>query len=262
MSIETNRVAERMLAQHFYREQQKKQRRFRLDYVTRTCCIRFLDQRAFLQLPRRKRRRMNSMAPATTDTDALKSADDREHLINENTTKEKPMKMGRKEDSGSSDRQEPAKEQMEPVTEITPSQTGSGYCVYLLQSTSQPNRTYCGITNRRQRRIRQHNGSLVGGAKQTRGGRPWQMYAVLEGFASKSDALKFEWSCHHPRVRQLRKPHHGREGRINCVQQLLARDPWRNKPLRFYVSDECLARVPTLTDYLVLANNLYRTNNK
>lgn len=95
------------------------------------------------------------------------------------------------------------------------------YCMYILQSETKPARTYCGITNNRMRRIRQHNGELVGGAKQTRSDRPWRMVMVLNGFESKDDAQRFEWSMHHPRVRRLRKPHTGVDGRLNCMRQLL-----------------------------------------
>ena len=40
------------------------------------------------------------------------------------------------------------------------------YVVYVLVNTSN-NKTYVGITNKPERRIRQHNGELVGGAKYT-----------------------------------------------------------------------------------------------
>jgi len=42
----------------------------------------------------------------------------------------------------------------------------SNYVIYLLYNTVN-NCTYIGITNNKERRIRQHNGELVGGAKYT-----------------------------------------------------------------------------------------------
>lgn len=122
-----------------------------------------------------------------------------------------------------------------PVRDATRVSPNKHYCVYLLQSTTSKKRTYCGVTNNRARRIRQHNGLIVGGAKQTRGGRPWRMFAVLNGF-TKQTALKFEWSMHHPRIRKLKGPHYGVRGRLNCMWQLLQSDVWRehfsNEPIR------------------------------
>ena len=46
-------------------------------------------------------------------------------------------------------------------------------CVYLLRNAS--GRTYVGFTNEPQKRLRQHNGEIKGGARKTRMGRPWEM---------------------------------------------------------------------------------------
>ncbi len=102
-------------------------------------------------------------------------------------------------------------------------------CVYILQSETAPNKTYCGVTNNRSRRIRQHNGEIVGGAKQTRANRPWVMIAVLNGFQSIAEAQRFEWSMHNPRKRKLRQPYYGVAGRMNCISQLLQHDAWSDR---------------------------------
>lgn len=97
------------------------------------------------------------------------------------------------------------------------------YVCYILQSMEKPSRTYVGITNNRYRRLRQHNGELTGGARATRGNRPWRMAAYVEGFKkNKVAALQFEWSMHHPAKRRLKAPWYGLEGRLNCVRQLFA----------------------------------------
>mgnify|MGYP000750748809 CR=1 FL=1 len=62
----------------------------------------------------------------------------------------------------------------------------------------EPNKTYIGITNNHTRRIRQHNGEIVGGAKATRGKGPWIPYIVLEGFRTRCEALSCEWRIKHP----------------------------------------------------------------
>lgn len=99
-------------------------------------------------------------------------------------------------------------------------------CLYLLQSQSAPNYTYCGVTNNRERRIRQHNGQIKGGAKQTKAHQPWSMVAILNGFESLAEAQRFEWSMHNPKKRRLRKPYIHIDGRINCLEQLLQHDAW------------------------------------
>ncbi len=69
---------------------------------------------------------------------------------------------------------------------------------YLLQSTTNPSKTYIGYTTNPQRRIKQHNGILKGGANQTKKHRPWEMKCVIGGFVSDVDGLKFEWAWQNP----------------------------------------------------------------
>lgn len=64
------------------------------------------------------------------------------------------------------------------------------YC-YCLQSVD-GKRTYIGATIDPDRRLRQHQGVIKGGARATRG-REWERVALIGGFPSWSDALKFEW---------------------------------------------------------------------
>lgn len=69
------------------------------------------------------------------------------------------------------------------------------YCCYLIMdSISQ--RTYIGISNNFDKRLRQHNCEIKGGAKYTtRQKGDWRPAMIVEGFKDKSDALKFEWSA-------------------------------------------------------------------
>ena len=55
---------------------------------------------------------------------------------------------------------------------------------YLLHSLApaHPLKTYIGFTTHPQRRIRQHNGELVRGARRTKSGRPWEYVAIIDGF--------------------------------------------------------------------------------
>lgn len=65
------------------------------------------------------------------------------------------------------------------------------WTVYVLLSDSTAN-TYVGSTINAQRRLRQHNGELSGGAKRTRAGRPWKLAKVYGPFGSRGAAQKVE----------------------------------------------------------------------
>lgn len=77
------------------------------------------------------------------------------------------------------------------------------HCVYLLTSLD-PNCAglyYIGYTVNPLRRLRQHNGELVNGARQTsRRGRPWTLVCCVSGFTEDRAALKFEWCWQNPTV--------------------------------------------------------------
>ena len=64
--------------------------------------------------------------------------------------------------------------------------------VYLLKS-DKTNRTYVGMSNDVYRRIRQHNGELVGGAKYTKRGRPWKVTMVMGPYDDRSEGCRVEW---------------------------------------------------------------------
>lgn len=71
--------------------------------------------------------------------------------------------------------------------------TIKNYVVYVLINTSH-NKTYVGITNKPERRIRQHNGELVGGAKYTTGNKSdgvWKFYGFIKNL-DKITALSLE----------------------------------------------------------------------
>ena len=69
------------------------------------------------------------------------------------------------------------------------------FFVYLLESTS--NATYVGATVDLERRLRQHNKELVGGAHATSAkvakGETWERVCHVSGFPDWPAALQFEW---------------------------------------------------------------------
>ncbi len=67
--------------------------------------------------------------------------------------------------------------------------------VYLLRSTTDF-RTYVGATVDVDRRLRQHNGQLSGGARATAGGQ-WTRVCHITGFPHERAALQFEWAWKH-----------------------------------------------------------------
>ena len=69
------------------------------------------------------------------------------------------------------------------------------WSVYLLQEVG-GQRTYVGATIDVQRRLRQHNGEIVGGASATRG-KVWERVCHINGFPSERAALQFEWAWKH-----------------------------------------------------------------
>ena len=104
------------------------------------------------------------------------------------------------------------------------------YCYILYTSNAfYSNQTYNGSTNDLRRRIRQHNGELVGGAKSTSNKGPWEYLAVISGFGSHKEALSCEWRIKHPTNKKLRpKKYCGVEGRIKSLNLIMGLDKWTN----------------------------------
>lgn len=91
------------------------------------------------------------------------------------------------------------------------------------------NYSYVGITNNLNRRIRQHNKFIKGGAKYTSmikstNNTYWNYSCYVSGFKSKKDALRFEWALKH--VKPKNKT--GIINRINKLILLLNKERWTN----------------------------------
>jgi predicted GIY-YIG superfamily endonuclease len=97
------------------------------------------------------------------------------------------------------------------------------YC-YII--SNEKDNTYNGYTTNLNRRIRQHNGELVGGARATRGRGPWKYVAILTslGWTNTSSAMRHEWSIKYPTRRRPRpSKYNGEFGRIESLEHAVER---------------------------------------
>jgi putative endonuclease len=96
----------------------------------------------------------------------------------------------------------------------------SNYIIYLLYNTNN-NSTYVGITVNKERRIRQHNGELVGGAKYTKLKKQdgeWIYYGKINNL-EKCQALSIE-----KKIQKRTRKSIGLspiDKRLNCINKLL-----------------------------------------
>jgi predicted GIY-YIG superfamily endonuclease len=94
------------------------------------------------------------------------------------------------------------------------------YCYILFDNND---RTYNGYTVDLKRRLRQHNGALVGGARATKKGGPWEFLAILTSpcWDCISTAMQHEWSIKYPtRKRPRPKAFNGAKGRLNSLEDV------------------------------------------
>ena len=97
-------------------------------------------------------------------------------------------------------------------------------CVYLLSNDR--GCSYVGATVCIDRRVRQHNESIVGGARQTRGRGPWRVVLVVEGFVTWRDALRFEFAWRRRNARRR-----GIAARLSSLKQQLVASRGVDEPV-------------------------------
>uniref|UniRef100_A0A0K0FNW3 Structure-specific endonuclease subunit SLX1 homolog n=1 Tax=Strongyloides venezuelensis TaxID=75913 RepID=A0A0K0FNW3_STRVS len=123
--------------------------------------------------------------------------------------------------------------------------TDEFFGVYCLVSQSPlkeyQGKCYIGFTTDPNRRIRQHNRELLGGAKKTKKNGPHDMVCIVEGFPNKILALRFEWAWQNPvrsrRIKHLNLKKNSKESHFNfkiriCCA-LLNTAPWKRLALSF-----------------------------
>lgn len=118
----------------------------------------------------------------------------------------------------------------------------SWFC-YCLESETKT--TYIGSTIDPDRRLRQHNRELVGGAKATGRSQGWRRICCITGFPDERAALQFEWKW-----KQVSKQKSGTplEKRLKALETLLQSEQSTSSsqffstydfPLCLYLEDEC-----------------------
>jgi len=80
-----------------------------------------------------------------------------------------------------------------------PAENDCAYVVYILENSRGD--SYPGMTNNLERRLRQHNAEITGGAQVTvataRAGFPWRVFGFFDGFRNEQCALRFEAALRH-----------------------------------------------------------------
>lgn len=105
------------------------------------------------------------------------------------------------------------------------------YCYILQQINKNNSLNYVGYTVNYNRRIRQHNGIIKGGAFYTKNKGPWQFLAVMTCSSwNNIRALQVEWLIKHPtRKRKRQKRFSGSPGKIESLVEIFKRIPQEEK---------------------------------
>ena len=109
--------------------------------------------------------------------------------------------------------------------------------VYFIESTQ--GSTYIGATVNLEKRIRQHNKEIKGGATATSNkvlnGEVWSYVCYVENFPNYNEALKFEWRWKQiSRILQKKNPKQKpREKRLEALKMLLELDKPTSKAMLY-----------------------------
>jgi structure-specific endonuclease subunit SLX1 len=110
----------------------------------------------------------------------------------------------------------------------------SSFFVYLLEATNKS--TYIGATVDLERRLKQHNKELSGGAVATgikvANGETWRRVCYVSGFPSWQAALQFEWRWKQL-SRKLPKSMKPLERRMEALKELLSLDSSTSKAIPY-----------------------------
>lgn len=115
------------------------------------------------------------------------------------------------------------------IQKITLAQLNNTYahfCYILKSAHPKSNYTYNGYTVNLERRIRQHNGVITGGARTTKARRPWEFIMVItsanDNF-NRNTGLQLEWRIRFPtNVKPRPTEFQGPIGRIQAIDSALS----------------------------------------
>lgn len=94
---------------------------------------------------------------------------------------------------------------------------------YLIKNN---NCTYAGVSPTPDKRLRQHNGEIKGGAKYTTSkGAGWEHICLIGGFQDKIQSMQFEWAVKHVPPRDAG----GVENRIKKMLIVCNKERWTSK---------------------------------
>ncbi len=101
------------------------------------------------------------------------------------------------------------------------------WCCYLLHNAVTA-ACYCGMTIDLDRRLRQHNREICGGARATaRGAGAWRPVLQLDGFVTQREALQAEWRLKHPSGRRRsRVAGRGPLAHVRALLRILRDERW------------------------------------
>ena len=130
-------------------------------------------------------------------------------------------------------------EEMSLPFPVSPVEKPKTYYCYILQQKDNPKSlNYVGYTVNYNRRIRQHNGIIKGGAFYTKNRGPWEFLAVMTSPSwNNIRAMQVEWLTKHPtRSRKTPRCFYGCLGRINSLIEIFNRIP-SEEEVSIYVHD-------------------------
>ncbi len=103
---------------------------------------------------------------------------------------------------------------------------------YLLINTSNTS-TYVGVTKNLEKRLRQHNGEISGGAKAT-SGKHWKRVCYVKNFPNSIAALQFEWRWKNLTKQVWNITHNVLERRVEALLKLTALEKPTEKAVPYH----------------------------